>query len=458
MILNAITVLTAISISITAAYFSIIGLATMFPGAQGAIILMGSVLEVGKIIAALWLHGQWNNLSRFVKIYLTSAVVVLMFITSMGIFGFLSKSYVIHEAQAEKEAAKLTQIERKIERQQFIIAEAQKIIDNRRDQSANTTDKITVFIKQEEERISKLNNIAKESIAQEESNINRWKSEIQQLNQTISDLEKKSGLFSNNKKKIEAEQIRQAPIIEGLNKKISGAEDSIQKIKTTNQSNIKEITDKIKELQNSIIERTTGKSEDADKAQSKIDDAQKIIDELSLEKFDYENSVRELEVEVGPVKYIVEMIGDFFDKSVSLGTAVRWVIICLIFVFDPLAVVLIVVSVHALTASYGKIKKVTALEEEVAKAEEQLKTLESDYQKHINKAKSDYQKHIDKANKYMSTQNKELKKNQYAELNNIEEEILSRKTNLESEIKKLKKLQDQVSKSEKGLGRNHWNQ
>jgi len=447
MILNAITVITAISISITAAYFSIIGLATMFPGAQGAIILMGSVLEVGKIIAALWLHGQWNSLSRFVKIYLTSAVIVLMFITSMGIFGFLSKSYVIHEAKAKKEAAKLVQIENKIERQQFIIAEAQKIIDSRRDQSASTTDKITVFIKQEEERISKLNTIAKESITQEESNINRWKTEIQELNQIIFNLENKSGLFSNNKKKIEAEQIRQAPIIEGLNKKISEAEDSIQSIKNNNQNNIKEITNKIKELQDSIIERTTGKSEDANKAQNKIDNAQQIIDELSLEKFDYENSARELEVEVGPVKYIVEMIGDFFNKNVSLGTAVRWVIICLIFVFDPLAVVLIVVSVHALTASYGKIKKVTALEEEVSRAEEQLKTLESDYKKHI-----------DKANKYMSKQNKELKDSQYSELNAIEEEILSRKSNLELEIKNLKELQNKVSKSEKGLGRNHWNQ
>jgi len=445
MILNAITVLTAISISITAAYFSIIGLATMFPGAQGAIILMGSVLEVGKIIAALWLHGQWSTLSRFVKIYLTSAVVVLMFITSMGIFGFLSKSYVVHEAQAEKEAAKLTQIERKIERQQFIIAEAQKIIDNRRDQSANTTDKITVFIKQEEERISKLNTIAKESIAQEESNINRWKTEIQQLNQIISDLENKSGLFSNNKKKIEAEQIRQAPIIEGLNKKISGAEDSIQKIKTTNQSNIKEITDKIKELQNSIIERTTGKSEDADKAQSKIDEAQEIIDQLSLEKFDYENTVRELEVEVGPVKYIVEMIGDFFDKNVSLGTAVRWVIICLIFVFDPLAVVLIVVSVHALTTSYGKIKKVTALEEKVALAEQQLSELSTSYEKHVSAA-----------NKYMTEQNQNLKNSQTKIFEEIESDLLKKKSKIEEELKNFQALVNKKT-TRIGQGRNNWN-
>jgi len=447
MVLSILTAITALSISITAAYFSIIGLATMFPGAEGAIILMGGVLELGKIIAALWLHGHWNSLAKLVKIYLCIAVVILMFITSMGIFGFLSKSYVIHEAQANKEAAKLTQIENKIERQQFIIAEAQKIIDSRRDQSANTTDKITVFIKQEEERISKLNTIAKESIAQEESNINRWKSEIQELNQIISDLEKKSGLFSNNKKKIEAEQIRQAPIIEGLNKKISGAEDSIQSIKNNNQNNIKEITDKIKELQNSIIERTTGKSEDADLAQKKIDEAQTIIDELALEKFDFENSVRELEVEVGPVKYIVELVGDFFNKDVSLGTAVRFVIISLIFVFDPLAVILIVISVHALTTSYGKIKKATALEQQVAEAEIQISKLEKEYQKYINKSEQ-----------ILSQENQKLKSKIDGELSSIEQDMLKKKSQLEEEVKKLQDLKDKIHASKTGGGRNHWNQ
>lgn len=447
MILSIITVITALCISITAAYFSIIGLATMFPGAEGAIILMGSVLEVGKIIAALWLHGKWNSLSKIVRFYLISSVFVLMFITSMGIFGFLSKAYVVHEAKADKEAAKLSQIENKIERQQFIIADAQKIIDSRRDQSENTTDKIAVFIKQEEERISKLNNISKESILQEESNIKRWRTETETLNKKISDLESKNGLFSSNKKKIEAEKIIQAPIIEELNKKISAAEDSIQSIKTTNQSNIKEITDKIKELQNSIIERTTGQSEDIDKAQQKIDNAQEAIDELSLDKFDYENSSRELEVEVGPVKYIVEMIGDFFGKTVSLGTAIRFVIICLIFVFDPLAVVLIVISIHGLTSSYGKIKKATALEQEIERAEEKLKSLELDYKKHI-----------DQASDHMTEQNENLKSTQHKQLDQIEKDIIKRKNKLEQEIEKLKELNKKSDTSKKGAGRNHWNQ
>ena len=94
--LSILTLISALSISATAAYFSIIGLATMFPGSQGAIIIMGSVLEVGKIIAAIWVHLNWKRISFLMKSYLCFAVFTLMLITSMGIFGFLSKSYILH--------------------------------------------------------------------------------------------------------------------------------------------------------------------------------------------------------------------------------------------------------------------------------------------------------------------------------------------------------------------------
>lgn len=342
------TLFFGLTISITAAYFSIIGLATMFPGSVVSIIIMGSSLEIGKILAAIWLHTKWRALGFLVKIYLIIALIVLMLITSMGIFGFLSKSYVMHEAESEKQKAKIQQIENKIERQRFLIEQAQKIVNSQIDKSKNTADKITVFIKQEEDRILKLNDIAKESIVQEESNINRWKTEIQTLNQIIFDLEKKSGLFSNNKKKIEAEQIRQAPILEELNKKISLAEESIQEIKKSNQDNIKEITQKIKELQNSIIVKTSGEDSDTDKANKKIDEAQSIIDKLSLEKFDILNASRELEAEIGPVKYVVELFQDISSETVTIGFAIRCVILSLIFVFDPLALVLIVTSISFL--------------------------------------------------------------------------------------------------------------
>ncbi len=81
--------LSAVSISVTAAYFSIIGLATMFPGSKEAIIIMGATLEVGKLVAAVWLHKEWHTAFRFIRTYLLLAVIILSAITSMGICGFL---------------------------------------------------------------------------------------------------------------------------------------------------------------------------------------------------------------------------------------------------------------------------------------------------------------------------------------------------------------------------------
>ena len=82
--------LTAITTSAIAAGYSIVGLATLFAGATIAIIAMGTALEVGKLVAASWLYQNWRNpmLPKSIKAYLTTAVLVLVFITSMGIFGF----------------------------------------------------------------------------------------------------------------------------------------------------------------------------------------------------------------------------------------------------------------------------------------------------------------------------------------------------------------------------------
>ena len=105
MIFYILVLLSALSISGTGAYFSILGLATMFPGSTTEVIVMGGVLEVGKIIAAIWLHLNWKSANKLMRFYLTGAVIVLMFITSMGIFGFLSKAHIEHSYLTDKEVA-----------------------------------------------------------------------------------------------------------------------------------------------------------------------------------------------------------------------------------------------------------------------------------------------------------------------------------------------------------------
>ena len=94
MFLTILTFLSAISISVIAAGYSILGLATLFAGAFIPIVAMGSALEVGKLVAASWLYHNWrSDIPRTLKAYLFTAIIILIFITSMGIFGFLSKAH-----------------------------------------------------------------------------------------------------------------------------------------------------------------------------------------------------------------------------------------------------------------------------------------------------------------------------------------------------------------------------
>jgi hypothetical protein len=93
MILAWLLLLTGLTISAVAIYYSVVGLTAIFSAAAIPIIIMGSALEVGKLVCASWLKANWERAPRFMRYYMTIAVVVLMIITSMGIFGFLSKAH-----------------------------------------------------------------------------------------------------------------------------------------------------------------------------------------------------------------------------------------------------------------------------------------------------------------------------------------------------------------------------
>ena len=111
-----ITLLVALSISSIAAWYSIVGLTAIFAAAVFPIILMGAVLEVGKITATVWLHQHWKRAPAFTRWYLSMAVVILMFITSMGIFGFLSKSHIEQTALGEDQQAIISSLEANLKR------------------------------------------------------------------------------------------------------------------------------------------------------------------------------------------------------------------------------------------------------------------------------------------------------------------------------------------------------
>ena len=107
MILIILTFLAAFLLSGTAAYYSVIGLALIFSGAFWPVVIMGSTLEFAKLITASWLYNNWQKTNILLKSYLTAAVVILMFITSMGIFGFLAKSHIDSTLDAGANTAEL---------------------------------------------------------------------------------------------------------------------------------------------------------------------------------------------------------------------------------------------------------------------------------------------------------------------------------------------------------------
>ena len=239
MFLTILTFLSAISISVIAAGYSIIGLATLFAGAVIPIIAMGSALEVGKLVAASWLYHNWNSdVPRLLKGYLFGAIIILVFITSMGIFGFLSKAHLDQVKPSSSNNIKIELLNNQIKSQQLIIDRSQKTL--------------TLLDKALEVYIDK------EFVTR--------------------------GL--KERKKQEPERL--------------------------------ELNTAIKEASNEI---------------GKLSEEKGI---LSLEQ-------NKIEAEVGPIKYVAELIyGENAENN--FDSAVRIVILILIFVFDPLAVLLLIAA------------------------------------------------------------------------------------------------------------------
>ena len=128
MIFGLIVLICALAISSIAAWYSIIGLIAIFAASPLPIALMGASLEAGKLVAASWLYKNWKEAPRFLKYYLTFAVVILMFITSLGIFGFLSKAHIESNIDMGEVSVQLKTLERREkiteERIEFLLKKA----------------------------------------------------------------------------------------------------------------------------------------------------------------------------------------------------------------------------------------------------------------------------------------------------------------------------------------------
>ena len=245
------TLITALAISAVAAFYSIVGLMAIFSASAISIAVMGVVLEIGKLITASWLYQNWKKIPRLLKYYLTLAVVVLMFITSMGIFGYLSKAHIDQGTGTEELYLKVERIDNSISSERKIIERAEK-----------------------------------------------------QIGMLDSALDK---------------YIELGAITKGLGKREEQEEER------------------------NLLNTT-------------VSNAQLRIDDLLDEKTEFNLQIKNFEAEVGPLKYISALFYgedalDYIDRSV------RYVILILVFVFDPLAVLLIIAANMSFNEYNAKVKR-----------------------------------------------------------------------------------------------------
>ncbi len=252
----------ALGVAGTAAYFSVFGLSQLFAGASLAVIIMASILEVGKVVTTTLLQRYWDILNKAIRIYLSIGVFILMLITSGGIYGFLSNAYQKTANKLEIHEGELSVIQSKIK--SFEDIKIQK--NNRREQLINLREKQEVRI------------------------------------------------------------------------------DSAK----TNKSKMR-------------VEKTI---EDANNEITKLDkDIDVLLDSINLYNGKILNMKSDNEVasEIGPLKYLSELTGQ------PMGSVVNWFILLLIFVFDPLAVILIIAANKIMLLEENKIETNNIIEKEVIK-------------------------------------------------------------------------------------------
>jgi hypothetical protein len=264
MVLAFLTFFTGIAISTIAIYYSVLGLASIFSAAALSVIIMGTVLEISKLVTAWWLKANWYRTPWSLKGYLTIAVITLMLITSMGIFGYLSKAHSDQSLVSGDVQAKISLIDEKI-------------------------------------KISR-------------ENIESARNQLKQLDAAVDQVMSRS---TNEQGAARSDQIRR-----------SQARDRARLLK-------------------------------------EIETEQGVIQKLNEQAAPIRAEVRAVEAEVGPIKYIAALIyGDNPDTNL-LEKAVVWVILTIVFVFDPLAVLLLLASQMSFQWAFQERKEKASLWDKV---------------------------------------------------------------------------------------------
>ena len=475
MLFPIITFITAITIAAIAAWFSVAGLMAIFTASAIAVAIMAVALEVGKLVSASWVYRNWNRAPFLLKSYLTIAVVILMLITSMGIFGFLSKAHLEQAADSEENTARIERIVQDMDRYESTNARLETKITKLDTEGETDTSKVQEQIDQEEIRmdnvmvriqpsIDEQNLIITTELSKDDSKIAPYLTQMDNLDADLDKLEAQAKKYENDitnvGKDTTSYDYAVAPFQDQITKiksdiatfkemSKSGTQEDLNKaqqvvgipwgywrnsevIKEWNEANNLKLTElgtkiadvrkdferqykqerirlsnmvtklrgtdtqsvnerkmellvkieeargvespvissarnEIKRLREKADREVSGSliildrlrnelvnvsqidnSVEIEALQLKINNNNEAIDGLIDQKFELEREIRQIETEIGPIKYIAEMVyGD--TEGDTIDQAVRWLIIVFIFVFDPLAVLLLLAANYSFT-------------------------------------------------------------------------------------------------------------
>ena len=349
MFIAILTLLSALSISGVAIFYSVIGLATIFPGAFVPVVIMGGVLEIGKLITASWLYRNWKFTPFMLKTYLTTAVIILSLITSMGIFGFLSKAHLEQNLASDTLIQRIQILEDKIESEKMSI-ERQTMIINRAEKAINRdTGTASGDIEVQQSIIADANEKLKTLLAVETNTVRDLNDRLKVLDKNVSDVLTSNKSFFNEEKAAADLKASQKAEREQIAVKVKEAQVRIAELKTDHKQEIAKAQEIIANMRTGSQDNKGQFNKEIENAEKRIFDSQGKIDLFIVEKQPLEKEMLTLEAEIGPVKYIAALAVDWgITDQVETSKAVRWVILLLIVVFDPLAVLLLIAANQSL--------------------------------------------------------------------------------------------------------------
>jgi oligoendopeptidase F len=330
------------------------------------IYIMGGVLEVAKLVTASWLYQNWKNIPFLLKTYLTTAVFVLMIITSLGIFGFLSKAHIEQATPAANIVAEISNFEERILREETKITNLtakidrlnsgetvgaddqlvreQAIIENAQNKIVSSVELIQTQISNTQQQITDIQTDADKKIAliKEDvpSKIEAEQNKLKQLDDAVSAILNSNKAFFNEEKAASELRATQKPerdaIANNINKIQSTADNEVKDTQTATTKQIDPLRAKIdgfnseisalqasinqevllaKQRINEINQKAIDQGEDSAELVKQyeldINTAYDVIDQYNGDKFVLEAQIRELSAEVGPIKYIAQ----FFDRD-----------------------------------------------------------------------------------------------------------------------------------------------